>query len=163
MLVVSDSSPINFLIRMNCLHVLQQLFGGVTIPPQVAAELGHPNAPAEVRTLINQPPDWLRVQTPSRLERIPSLHSGEEAAICLAQELHADLILIDDGEARKAAQLRGLTVTGLLGVLDRADSEDLIRFAEVAQKLPAEYRIDARLVRATLERSILRRSGKPLP
>ncbi len=45
------------------------------------------------------------------------LHDGEVEVMMLAQELHADLVVIDDGPARKTAEYLGLNVTGTLGVL----------------------------------------------
>ena len=41
-------------------------------------------------------------------------------AIALAMEHHAELLLIDERDGAIAARERGLTVTGTLGVLDRA-------------------------------------------
>jgi predicted nucleic acid-binding protein len=48
------------------------------------------------------------------------LDAGEEDAIALALELHADLLLMDDEAGAIAARARGLEVTGTLGVLQRA-------------------------------------------
>ncbi len=52
MLVVSDASPLNVLIRIGLVDVLERLFGRVVIPPVVAREMSHPQTPAVVR-------DWL--------------------------------------------------------------------------------------------------------
>jgi predicted nucleic acid-binding protein len=40
------------------------------------------------------------------------LDPGERAAILLAQELNADLLLLDDMKARRTATERGLAITG---------------------------------------------------
>lgn len=55
MLVVSDSSPINVLIRMNREGVLATLFHRVLIPPAVEAELTRDTSPPEVRAFVRQP------------------------------------------------------------------------------------------------------------
>ncbi len=158
MLVVSDSSPINFLVRMRQESVLVALFGRVVIPPAVAQELSRPATPPEVAAFIGTPPAWLEIRTPATIEPIPKLQIGEQAAISLARELHADLILIDDGDARRAATARGLAITGLLGVLERADERRLINLESLAPSLPHDYRIDPALLETAIERARLRRA-----
>lgn len=41
MIVVSDTSPINYLILVDVIRVLPVLFGRVVVPPQVMTELRH--------------------------------------------------------------------------------------------------------------------------
>jgi predicted nucleic acid-binding protein len=45
------------------------------------------------------------------------LHAGEIAALSLALELGADLVLMDEAEGRAAATAMHLTTMGLLGIL----------------------------------------------
>jgi predicted nucleic acid-binding protein len=56
-----------------------------------------------------------------------SLDPGEAEAIALALELSADLILLDERDARTAAEGAGLRVTGILGVLLRAKNDGQIQ------------------------------------
>lgn len=42
------------------------------------------------------------------------IHAGEREAIALAEELHADLLLIDDKDGRQEAEKHHLAVTGNL-------------------------------------------------
>jgi predicted nucleic acid-binding protein len=65
----------------------------------------------------------------------PDLHSGERAALALALDLKADLILIDDAEGRREAQLPGMRITGTLGVLRLAAERGLINVPEVVRRL----------------------------
>jgi len=92
------------------------------------------------------------VKAPSRIEHIPKLDPGEEAAISLAREVKADLVLMDDRDGRKAASARGLAVIGLLGILERADERGLMSLVDLAPRLPSDYRIDRALVDAALDR-----------
>ena len=70
------------------------------------------------------------------------LDGGEQEAILLAQELHADLVLLDDREARKAAIRRALRVMGTVGVLEQAAIHELIDLPEVcARLLTTDFRI----------------------
>ena len=52
---------------------------------------------------------------------------GESEAIALAKEIKADLIVLDDDKARKAAFSEGLRVTGLLSFLIKAKEKDIIK------------------------------------
>ena len=53
MIVVSDASPLNVLVRIGYADVLQVLFESVIIPPAVASELSHASTPEAVLQLDN--------------------------------------------------------------------------------------------------------------
>jgi len=57
MIVVSDASPLNYLILIDAVRVLPQLFQRVYLPHRVAEELAHPTAPPTVRAWIASPED----------------------------------------------------------------------------------------------------------
>jgi len=135
MLVVADSSPLNFLVRLGYADSLPKLFEEVAIPPQVAAELTRPETPKVVRDFITKPPAWLVVRAPSQIEVIPGLDPGEAAAINLALELKAALLLIDERDGRKAARRRNIPVTGTIGVLERAAENGLLNLREAFLRL----------------------------
>lgn len=69
MIVVSDTSPLCYLLLIEGIEILPQLFERVIIPQKVRDELLAPNAPKVVREWISQPPDWLEVQTLLELDR----------------------------------------------------------------------------------------------
>jgi predicted nucleic acid-binding protein len=54
------------------------------------------------------------------------LDGGESEAITLAQEVEADLIILDDEEARNTARAAGLRVVGLLAFLSLAKERGII-------------------------------------
>src|SRR5213594_2449267 len=120
MSVVSNSSPLIALEQIRQLDLLQSLFGQILIPGQVAAE-----TVASV-----QPPSWIRQRSlslpvlPAVLR--PTLGPGEREAICLAVEVHARAILLDDDPARKLAIQLGLPVIGTAGVMVLAKERQLI-------------------------------------
>jgi predicted nucleic acid-binding protein len=64
-----------------------------------------------------------------------NLGQGEWEAIALAQELKAELLLIDDREGRREARRRLLPVTGTLGILDKGAERGLIDLPAVLTKL----------------------------
>lgn len=76
MLVVADSSSINFLIQIEHIDVLPRLFGRVVIPPEVAAELSHRKTPETVRKFMASPPPWLETKPAHNIESIPHLDPG---------------------------------------------------------------------------------------
>jgi predicted nucleic acid-binding protein len=80
MLVVSDASPLNVLIRLGLADLLVALFKSVVIPASVAEELSRPATPKGVRDWIANPPPWVSVRVPSMPEAVtPSRHRGELA------------------------------------------------------------------------------------
>lgn len=126
MLVVADTSPIIVLVNIQSIDLLPKLFEHVRIPPQVADELRWQTRPLAVQNFISNPPPWLIVQSPSKLLPLPTLDPGEQAAISLAEELHADLLLIDEIKGRRVAAARNLTLTGTIGVLELAAAKKLV-------------------------------------
>jgi hypothetical protein len=63
------------------------------------------------------------------------LDAGEAAAIALALELKADLLLMDDREGAVAARRSGFVVTGTLGALALAAERGLLNLSEAFDRL----------------------------
>ncbi len=128
MIIVSNTSPINYLILIGHINLLPELFGAIIIPQAVYSELSDASAPSPVQTWIATPPDWLKIQPVSQPSDaiLDLLDPGERAAILLAQELNADLLLLDDMKARRTATERGFAIAGILGILDQAATMKLI-------------------------------------
>ena len=99
------------------------------------------------------PPEWLIIRQPHHVESIPGIDPGEQAAIALAVEVGADLLLIDDLDGRRAAQARGITITGTLGVLDRAAERSLLDLRQAIDRLQAtSIRLSDDLITSLLAR-----------
>ena len=135
MLVVADSSPLHYLILVDHANLLRSLYGTVTIPTSVANELTHANAPRVVSEFVKSPPEWLLVQSPCDLLTIDEIDEGERAAISLALELGANLLLIDDLDGRRAAVQRGLRITGIVGILLDASEMGLVELRPLVNAL----------------------------
>lgn len=63
------------------------------------------------------------------------LDLGERDAIWLAEELHADQIIIDESRGRREARLRRLKLTGTLGVLAAAADLGLLDLKSALNRL----------------------------
>jgi hypothetical protein len=120
--VVSNSSPLIALARIQRLDLLPTIFESVLIPPAVAREI----APS-----ISILPIWLGMQAPKAVPPASvqrrRLGDGEWEALALAIELKADWIILDDLPARRAAEATGLNVIGTLGSLVTAKRAGLLK------------------------------------
>ena len=150
--VVADTGPLNYLLLIDHIDLLPQLFEAVHIPEAVRAELADGRAPQIVRDWIAEPPTWL-ISMPTIVMGSPTsnLDAGEAAAIALAVELKADLLLMDDRAGVRAALVQGLAVIGTLGVLDRAAGAGAIDLATALARLMAtNFRIQPKVIEALL-------------
>ncbi|MEX0268850.1 DUF3368 domain-containing protein [Leptolyngbyaceae cyanobacterium UHCC 1019] len=104
MIIVSNTTPLSELAKIDCLDVLQILFPRILIPPSVYTELTTGNHPAAIAIPAAT---WIETQEVSQPERIeqflqtPGLDRGECAAIALAEELNADRLLMDERAGRR--------------------------------------------------------------
>lgn len=162
MIIIADTSPLNYLILIDKVNLLHILYGEITIPEAVFAELQATKTPDKVKEWIAQRPKWLHIQKVTTVldEQLRGLHLGEAEAIALAEELNAAGIIIDEKEGRKIALERGLTVTGLLGVLRDASSRDLINLKEALNKLEkTAFRVSPTLVQELIEQQRQRKAN----
>jgi predicted nucleic acid-binding protein len=143
--VISDTSCLINLERIDLLPLLQQLFRKIIITEEVALEFDR------------ELPDWIEVRKTSRpylwLLQNKNIHSGEASAIELGLELGENcLLLIDDKVARSKCKEFGLRFIGLLGVLLQAQKAGIIEqirpFIEHLQKVG--FRVSQNLVQKIL-------------
>ncbi|MGD1858935.1 MAG: DUF3368 domain-containing protein [Leptolyngbyaceae cyanobacterium] len=148
MIVVADTSPLNYLLLIGQIDLLPQLFREVLIPEAVRDECLDPDAPKPLREWILNPPAWLVIQSISGIDlTLSALDSGEQAAILLAQTLPADLFIIDERLGRNAARDRGIPIVGTIGILDDSASQGLIDLPNaIAQLQKTNFRISQRIV-----------------
>lgn len=118
--VVSDTSPLQYLILTQAVESLPHFFDRVYIPTAVAVELKHASSPSAVRDWIASLLSWAIIQSVSPVNLGVKLGSGEVEAISLALALKVQAVLIDDQKAKLAARRLGLDVVGTLTVLERA-------------------------------------------
>ncbi|MGA1823404.1 MAG: DUF3368 domain-containing protein [bacterium] len=121
--VVSNSSPLIHLAKIDLLNLLHSQFDEILIPRAVWREAVEEGGNEPDAKAISQA-SWIKVQdvssSPLLTTLLAFLDKGESEAIALAIEIGADLILLDDSDARKTAEIYGLNKIGLLGVLIKA-------------------------------------------
>jgi predicted nucleic acid-binding protein len=160
MLVIADASPLHYLILIEASDILPALFGRILIPQTVAEELQHAQTPAAVRLWVATPPAWLEIRDVGAVRdtTLSRLDPGERDAIALAQALQADLLLMDEWEGRRVAARQAVTVTGVLGVLERAAQHALLDLPTALTRLLAtNFYAPAPLVRDMLARDATRK------
>lgn len=118
-LVISNTTPIISLALVGRLDLLEKLYGNVLVPPAVVAEV-LAGGQFGIGVLEFQQATWF-LQTPladpRRADLLVDLDRGEAEVIALAQEINADLVILDERLGRRHAQRLGLEITGTLGVI----------------------------------------------
>lgn len=155
MTVVSNTSPLNYLILIGRANILPKLFGQVLIPEAVLSELTSASTPQLVSEWIANKPEWLVVQKAPDVSvgEMEQIQIGERQAICLAQEICSDYVLLDDHQARRTAKRRGVNVIGTLGILVSADEDNLINLNDAINDLQqTNFRASPKLFDSLLNR-----------
>jgi predicted nucleic acid-binding protein len=155
MIAVADTSPLCYLVLIDEVDLLRQLFSQVVVPSAVITELLHEDAPEAVRDWPANLPSWVSVQeNPVRnTAGLEKLQVGEQAAILLAESISAELILLDEKSARRIAAQRGMRITGTLGVLGEAALRGLVDLPAAIDRLRrTNFRCSPALMKATLDR-----------
>jgi uncharacterized protein len=130
--VISDASTLIHLVNIGRLGLLKDFFGQVVVPPAVwkeVVDLGEGRSGTEEIRRAGRS-GWMTVEAPSDNAFVRALSQelddGEAEVIVLAVERKADLILVDETEARRVADLYGIPKTGIIGLLLKAKREKII-------------------------------------
>ena len=126
-IVVSNSSPLIYLAKLNRLSLLRSLFGEVSIPSEVYSEVvrkGKQHGFLEVKCVERAIEEgWLKVREAKRERKLlmfDELDLGEVEVLSMAIQLKASLVLIDDASGRLVAEALGLNSKGTVYVILRA-------------------------------------------
>ena len=139
MVAVSNSTPLIALSKIGKLGLLQEYFGQIAIPNTVYDEVvvngGILYGAEEVAEA-----DWIIVEAAGNSLAVESLSmylgAGESEAIVLAKEKDC-LLIIDDGDGRKAATNMNMDITGTVGILLKAGRDGKIDMRESLDELNA--------------------------
>ena len=125
MIVVSDTTPLITLMKVEKLDLLHDLFGEVLIPEAVYDEVTKNETFKDEADLIKNSSFIQKVVVKNHdhvllLQRATGLDRGESEAIVYADEVKAELLLMDEAAGRKVAMNMNLTTTGSIGILLQA-------------------------------------------
>jgi predicted nucleic acid-binding protein len=140
-LVVSNSSPLIYLAALGDFELLRILFDEITIPQAVFEEVVIAGSQYPVaREVLAAQGTWMHVQIPQNVAQVENfqgmgLDPGESAVLALAQQVHADGLLLDDADAIHSATRLSLNVIRTPGVFRMAKEKGLI--SAVRPKLDA--------------------------
>ena len=127
--MVCDASTLIALARIGQLDILWQAGAQVVIPTAVYEEVVVKGASKPGSDEIRQA-SWVETRDVADRDVVARfraiLDAGESEAIALAKEVEADLIILDDEEARNTALAEGLRVVGLLAFLILAKERGII-------------------------------------
>ncbi len=122
--IVSNTTPIVSLLKLNRLDLLHKLYTHIYIPTAVFNEVEAGKAKGYYKDLSKI--DWIsisEIQDDQAVKYFLDLDAGEAEAIVLATEINADLIILDEKLGRFHAKHAELKVTGTMGVLIKAKTE----------------------------------------
>lgn len=135
MIIISDTTPIISLLKINRLNLLEKLFGEVLIPNAVYNELTTDKRFSDeaelvihasyIKTVSVSNPEAVRI-----LRMATGLDQGESEAVVLTDELKADILLMDEAKGRTISTQMGITVMGTIGLLISAYEDNLITSEE---------------------------------
>ena len=134
--MISDTTPLISLLKINRLNLLEKLFGSVQIPKGVFAELtDNPKFIVEAEIISNcsfiQVIDQIDESYVSLLRRSTGLDLGENEAIYLSDTKKADLLLMDEVRGREVATRMGIKIMGTIGILGLAYEDSIISHQEI--------------------------------
>ena len=138
MIVVSDTTPLISLLKINKIDLLENMFGKVLIPQAVFDELTVDDRFQMEANQIRQKEYFVvkPVNNPasaSILKRATGLDQGESEAIVLTDELEADLLLMDEAKGRNVSAQMGIRIMGTIGILMAAYEEQELTANEVRE------------------------------
>ena len=156
MIVVSDSGPLISLMKAARLDLLRDLYGEIRIPEAVYAELTGNERYSEEAELIRSC-SFVRVvavrerKAVDILRRASGLDLGESEAIVYADDVKADILLMEEDAGRRVAKAMGLRVRGSIGILLLGFDKGSLSAQEVEDSLDrmktAQRRISEELYR----------------
>lgn len=114
-MIVSNTSPIIFLSKIEKIDLLHKYFGTITLPEAVLREIKN-KAPSPEMRYFESRQSLFRITTPKKQLAL-ELGAGESAAISLSIEQKARILLIDDHQGRLAAEKASIEIIGTLGIL----------------------------------------------
>ena len=125
--IISNTTPILSLLKINKLDLLKELYEKVIIPSAVFQEIenGKDKQYYQDLSLLS----WIEIadiNNPESRSYFTDLDNGEAEVLILAKEQNADLVIMDEIMGRRFAKQLEFNLTGTIGILLKAKENKLI-------------------------------------
>ena len=143
-LVISDTSCLIALDKIDQLDLLRKLFQRIITTRKVEEEFG------------KELPKWIQIVGVKDIAKVHELEAildeGEASTIALALEMENSLLIIDEKKGRKVAQRLNINIIGTLRVIQMAKEQRLIQSIEpvIDDLQKAGFRFSQRVVKLLL-------------
>lgn len=152
--VVSNTTPLLSLLKIDKLWLLNELYQQISIPQAVFQEIENGKSKPYYKDLTKN--TWINIEVISGHEtskHLSDLGAGEYETLILAQERKADLVIMDERMGRNYAKQLGFKLTGTIGILLKAKQNHLLpSIKEVMEELTKKGTwLNPKLIHRTLE------------
>jgi predicted nucleic acid-binding protein len=152
---IPDSAPLIILAKIGRLDLLTEQAEQILIPWPVFREImaGPESDPAR-RALLDGFGSRTRVDyIPSAVRQFRALHTGEQSVLAAALKRPGALAILDDAQARSAADRLGIRKIGTLGIVRRARLQGILKSVTpvIAEAIGAGLHVPNSLARGIAE------------
>jgi len=144
-IIISDTSCLILLSKINELDILKQVGSEIFITPEIKNEFGI------------ELPSWINIKSPKdkHYQRILEidLDAGEASAIALSFEFSHAIVILDDQKARKIAEKLKVRYSGSFGLILQAKKTGKIKkIRPLIEKIKqTNFRFNEKLLQSVLE------------
>ena len=127
-IVISNTTPILSLLKIEKLNLLQQLYGEIIIPFAVYKEIENGKDKPFYEDLSKL--DWIKIiniKNPESRVFLFDLDDGEAEVLILAKEFNASIVILDEVMGRRYAKQLNLNLTGTIGILLKAKEKGYLK------------------------------------
>lgn len=160
-IIISDTTPLISLLRLDRLDILKKLFGKLIIPEEVFNEINNPSYTdykVEADKILSsgfiQIDNTITDYDVNTITYSKKLDSGEKSAIALYHKLNADLLLLDEFNARSYAMEKGIKIMGTLGILLTANQKNFLTYHETKECLDYLYYVRKNISKELYENAL---------
>ena len=145
-IIISDTSCLIVLSKINKLSLLKELFQEVLITEEVKTEYGGPL------------PNWIIIcsvkDKNKQVDLEEKLDVGEASSIALAIEKENSTLIIDENKGRKIAQLLNLDIIGTIGIIVMANKRGILNdvIGTVLKLVNNGFRLSDKIIDMILEK-----------
>jgi len=143
-IIISDTSCLIALQKIDLLDVLQKLYGEIIITEEVKNEYG------------TSLPEWIITTKVKNIDKQLDLESkldkGEASAIALALEIENSTLIIDEIKGRKIAQSLQLKIIGTIGILVLANKRGILNdiLGPILKLVNSGFRMSDKLINSII-------------